>query len=177
MAPSLQLVHSTSGRWRYRLRCDQTIDWETFSRDLNQVFPPGSWILRLNKSAGSLVVLFVGDLQAQPSVDLSQLVRSRVRQQLLRQDILVPEIPLSTTVVVHPTIGERFRWLTNPAHWIANGLSLSLSLSALLTSLALFALGLLGLFLPLSPGLVLLMLASLVFDLALSLRRPFVEVA
>ena len=177
MSSSLQLMHSTNRRWRYRLCYEEPISWERLSSDLNQAFPSKSWVIRFNKAARSFVILCRAELQFQQSADLSQMVWERVREQLSHQGILVPEIPLSPTVIVQPRVGGRPLWVTNPARWIANGLSLSLSLSALLTALALFVIGFVGLFLPWSPGFWLLMLASLVFDLALSLRRPFIEVA
>ena len=125
------------------------------------------------------MVVCKGDVQSQPESDLAQLVWHRVRAQLVHQGLDIPEIPLSPTEVIEPTIVERLRlhWFTSPAQWFVNGVSLSLSLSALLTSLALFVIGFVGLFLPLSPGFWLLMLASFIFDLAINLRRPFVEVA
>ena len=179
MGASLNLVHATRHRWRYRVVCAESMDWRRFSSDLTQAFPSSLWSIRLNEAASSLVVVCKADAQSQPESDVAQLVWLRVRAQLIHQGIDVPEIPLSPTEIVEPTMVERLRlrWLSSPARWLVNGLSLSLSLSALLTSLAIFVLGFIGLFLPLSPGFWLLMLASIVFDLAINIRRPFVEVA
>ena len=179
MGASLNLIHATRHRWRYRIVCGDNMDWRRFSSDLNQAFPSSMWSFRLNQAASSLVVVCKADAQPQPQSDLSQLVWLRVRAQLSLQGIDVPEIPLSPTEIVEPTTVERLRlrWFSSPARWVVNGLSLSLSLSALLTSLAIFVIGFVGLFLPLSPGFWLLMLASFIFDLAINLRRPFVEVA
>ena len=179
MGASLNLIHATRHRWRYRIVCGDNMDWQRLSSDLNQAFPSSMWSFRLNQAASSLVVVCKADAQPQPQSDLSQLVWLRVRAQLSLQGIDVPEIPLSPTEIVEPTTVERLRlrWFSSPARWVINGLSLSLSLSALLTSLAIFVIGFVGLFLPLSPGFWLLMLASFIFDLAINLRRPFVEVA
>ncbi|MED5383932.1 MAG: hypothetical protein VX481_05230 [Cyanobacteriota bacterium] len=179
MGASLNLIHATRHRWRYRIVCGDNMDWRRLSSDLNQAFPSSMWSFRLNQAASSLVVVCKADAQPQPQSDLSQLVWLRVRAQLSLQGIDVPEIPLSPTEIVEPTTVERLRlrWFSSPARWVVNGLSLSLSLSALLTSLAIFVIGFVGLFLPLSPGFWLLMLASFIFDLAINLRRPFVEVA
>ena len=179
MGASLNLVHATRHRWRYRVVCAESMDWRRFSSDLTQAFPSSLWSIRLNQAASSLVVVCKADAQSQPESDVTQLVWLRVRAQLIHQGIDVPDIPLSPTEIVKPTMVERLRlrWLSSPARWLVNGLSLSLSLSALLTSLAIFVLGFIGLFLPLSPGFWLLMLASIIFDLAINLRRPFVEVA
>ena len=179
MGASLNLIHATRHRWRYRIVCGDNMDWRRLSSDLNQAFPSSMWSFRLNQAASSLVVVCKADAQPQPQSDLSQLVWLRVRAQLSLQGIDVPEIPLSPTEIVEPTTVERLRlrWFISPARWVVNGLSLSLSLSALLTSLAIFVIGFVGLFLPLSPGFWLLMLASFIFDLAINLRRPFVEVA
>lgn len=179
MGASLNLIHATRHRWRYRIVCGDNMDWRRLSSDLNQAFPSSMWSFRLNQAASSLVVVCKADAQPQPQSDLSQLVWLRVRAQLSHQGIDVPEIPLSPTEIVEPTTVERLRlrWFSSPARWFVNGLSLSLSLSALLTSIAIFVIGFVGLFLPLSPGFWLLMLASFIFDLAINLRRPFVEVA
>ena len=57
---------------------------------------------------------------------------------------------------------------------IANAASVSLSISTLLLSFAVFTVGFIGLFIPFAPGIWLLIAATALFDLALSFRRPFV---
>jgi hypothetical protein len=174
MAPALNLIHSTNRRWRYRVVRAQQLDWARLRSDLEQIFPPSEWVIRLNTVSESLIIIRLGNLSPQLGQDLTGMVRDGVRQQLIRQGIVVSETPLSPTEVVRPVSAQRTSWMRESARCLANALSMSLSLSALLTSLALFLLGFIGLFLPLSPGVWLLMLATLVFDLALTVRRPFV---
>ena len=174
MASALNLIHSTNRRWRYRIVRAHQLDWARFRSDLEQVFPPSEWLIRLNTVSESFVIMRIGNLSPQLGQDLSGLVRKGVRQQLIRQGIVVPETPLSPTEVVRPVSPQSRSWMRDSSRCLANALSMSLSLSALLISLALFLLGFIGLFLPLSPGVWLLMLATLVFDLALTVRRPFV---
>ena len=57
---------------------------------------------------------------------------------------------------------------------LVNGISASLSLGLLLLSCFVCLLGLVGLYLPLIPGLWIMFLATLLFEMALKLRRPFV---
>ena len=174
MAPALNLIHSTNRRWRYRIVRAQQLDWARLRSDLEQIFPPSEWVIRLNTVSESLIIIRLGNLSPQLGQDLTGMVRDGVRQQLIRQGIVVSETPLSPTEVVRPVSAQSRSWMRDSARCLANALSMSLSLSALLTSLALFLLGFIGLFLPLSPGVWLLMLATLVFDLALTVRRPFV---
>ena len=57
---------------------------------------------------------------------------------------------------------------------VVNAFSASLSVGCLLLASVAFALGLVGLYLPLFPGLWIMLLATLFFETALDLRRPFV---
>ena len=59
----------------------------------------------------------------------------------------------------------------------ANIASAFFSFSVLLVSLSLFTVGFIGMFVPFSPGVWLIMLGSIAFDLALFLRQPFVKVS
>lgn len=174
MAPSLTLVHSTKRRWRFRVTGVQQLDWQQLSSGLAQAFPASQWLIRLNTVSDSLVILRTGTAAPQRGEDVTGKLREGIRQQLIHQGIVVSDIPLSPTEIVRPVSSQSKPWLRHSVRCLANGLSMSLSLSALFTSLALFLLGFIGLFLPLSPGVWILMLATLLFDLALTIRRPFV---
>ena len=106
--------------------------------------------------------------------DPLSLVFGRVAKQLNLQGFSVPETPLIPTEIVDRTSQKRLNALHSVFRGIANAASVSLSISTLLLSLALFIIGLLGILLPFSPGIWLLVVATALFDLALSFRRPFV---
>ena len=174
MAASLNLIHQTSQRWRFKISQADKLDWKQLEADLQASFPRSSWSLRLNTVASSIVITHK-TCHKQFAHVTTFLVRDRLVQQINKQGLSISEIPLSETEVVGqvPNIGGvRF---PNLIRWIFNGLSVSMSLSLLCMSLLLFLIGLFGLFLPLTPGFWLLMLATLVFDMAISVRRPFVQ--
>ena len=97
MASALNLIHSTNRRWRFRIVRAHQLDWARFGSDLEQIFPPSEWLIRLNTVTESFVIMRLGHLGPQLGQDLSGLVREGVRQQLIRRGIVVPETPLSPT--------------------------------------------------------------------------------
>ena len=153
MGASLNLIHATRHRWRYRIVCGDNMDWR---RLLKRPQPGISFfyvVLPFEPGGEFIGGCLQGRCAAPAAIRFIALVWLRVRAQLSHQGIDVPEIPLSPTEIVEPTTVERLRlrWFNSPARWFVNGLSLSLSLSALLTSIAIFVIGFVGLFLPLSP--------------------------
>ena len=174
MSASLDLIHRTSNRWRFRLTGASQIKWDQFHGDLVRAFPTSQWMSRLNPLTFSVVIVRI---TAHPKIhhDASADVRATLCGVLLHQGIIVSQIPLSPSEVVDAGDSLTARVFRQAFTLLANGVSMSLSLSALLTALALFIIGFVGLFVPLSPGFWVLMLATLLFDFALTLRRPFVK--
>ena len=83
------------------------------------------------------------------------------------------ETPLTPAEVVPQ---DRINWLKPLRSFLrslANVVSVSLSLSTLLLACAVFMIGFVGLFIPFSPGIWLLIVATVLFEFALALRRPF----
>ena len=174
MAASLNLIHQTSQRWRFKISQADKLDWKQLEADLQASFPRSSWSLRLNTVASSIVITH--KICHQQIVQVTTfLVRDRLVQQINKQGLSISEIPLSETEVVGQVPNISGVHFPNLIRWIVNGLSVSMSLSLLCMSLLLFLIGLFGLFLPLTPGFWLLMLATIVFDMAISVRRPFVQ--
>ena len=174
MAPSLKLIHRTANRWRYRLNDVLEINWERLRLDLSEKFPEGPWTVRLNPVASTLIIIQNERRLGQCS-DPTYIVRASLSQQLAKQGIVVSEIPLSKTVVVQSRYSKVGLGVRRIFRLFANAVSISLSLSALLTALALLIIGVFGLLLPLSPGFWILMLATVLFDFAMTLRQPFTQ--
>ena len=174
MVSSLTLIHQTSQRWRFKISQADKLDWKQLETDLQASFPTSSWSLRLNSVACSIVIIYKNCLQQIVQVT-TFLVRDRLVQQINKQGLSISEIPLSETEVVGQTPNIGTLRFPNLIRWIVNGLSVSMSLSLLCMSLLLFLIGLFGLFLPLTPGFWLVMLATIVFDMDISVRRPFVQ--
>ncbi len=173
MTPTLCLRHRTDSRWRFVVTHATQCDWARLQRDLVDVFPNSSWSVRINQRIGTIVVCRLASAPRLRQDPLS-LVFGRVAKQLNLQGFSVPETPLIPTVIVDRTSQKRLNALHSVFRGIANAASVSLSISTLLLSLALFIIGLLGILLPFSPGIWLLVVATALFDLALSFRRPFV---
>ena len=175
MVASLNLVHHTSHRWRFKIHCSNKLDWDQLAADLDTSFPCSKWSLRLNKIASSIVITYKF-LDCNSTKVTTFMVRDRLVHELNKQGLSISEIPLSKTEVVEQVSDGKKLHIKNITRMLSNGLSMSLSFSLLCFSLLLFLIGLFGLFLPLTPGFWVLMLATILFDMAISLRRPFVQV-
>lgn len=165
--------HRTDQRWRFVVSHSSELDWSRLQRDLLSVFSQRSWFVRINQRVGSIVVC---RLASAPRLrqDPLTLVFGRVAQQLNLQGLSLSETPLMPTEIMDQTPHDWSKAVHSTIHSIANIASVSLSISALLLSFAVFIIGLIGLFIPFSPGIWLLIAASALFELALSFRRPFV---
>ena len=175
----LERVHSTPGRWRYRMRTATSPDWSALEQQLARLLDPALWGWRCNRLGGSLVlwrqpraVLELSDAEFQqlglaaletalqrcgmqpPSPEL---IRVRVRP-LRQPDQSLPSLPA---------------WLLRPLN--LTNLLVSLGLMVLAFWLVLLAAA--GLLLPLWPAGTLLLLAWWLVELAFRLRRPFVLAA
>jgi hypothetical protein len=84
-----------------------------------------------------------------------------------------PEVVQVRVQVMRDRPARLKRWLLSPANFIS-----FLAASGLLSLAALFTLaGIVGLILPLAPGLPLLLIAFVLVESAFSLRRPFTTAA
>lgn len=173
MTPTLHLRHHTDNRWRFVLSFSPELDWSQLHRDLLNAFPESTWSVRINQRIGSIVV---SRSAAAPRLrqDPLTVVYGRVAQQLNLQGLSLSETPLVSTEIMGE-VSKGWKTVVDSAlEGLANAVSVSLSISTLLLSFPVFIVGVIGLFIPFSPGIWLLILASVLFDFALSLRRPFV---
>lgn len=170
---TLLLRHQTKSRWR--LCFDQppaNLDWNRLRTDLQSVFPTSHWSVRVNPVVGSIVIVRSA-VSPRSRQDPYDLVFTRVVQQINVQGYSLSETPLTPTEVVPQDRVDWLKPLGSLLHSLANVVSVSLSLSSLLLACAVFMIGFVGLFIPFSPGIWLLIVATVLFEFALALRRPF----
>jgi len=173
MTATLHLRHRTDDRWRFVVSEASELDWVRLQRDLLSAFSQSSWFVRINQRVGSIVVC---RLASAPRLrqDPLTLAFGRVAQQLKLQGFSLSETPLMPTEIMDQSSQTGMNAVHSMIRGIANAASVSLSISTLLLSFAVFTIGFIGLFIPFSPGIWLLMAATALFDLALNFRRPFV---
>ena len=173
MSSRLVLKHQTPTRWRFSVECSAPLDWAKLQLDIENVFPSNDWTLRFNPSIHLIVVSSRLSLSHNKDCSL-EFVYASIVQQLNLQGCQLSSIPLSTTEVLKPLHNHFWFGLSSILQPLVNGISASLSLGFLLLSCASFVLGLVALYLPLFPGLWIMLLATFFFETALDLRRPFV---
>ena len=169
----LVLKHQTPNRWRFSVESSVQLDWVQLQSDIEGAFPSNHWTLRFNPATRLIVVSSRLSLPHNQDCSL-EFVYASIVQQLNHQGCRLSSIPLSTTEVLKPAnnpFGFKVHSVLKP---LFNGVSASLSLGFLVLSCFAFALGLVALYLPLLPGLWIMLLATLLFETALDLRRPFV---
>ena len=171
------LVHATPCRWRYRLVSAAPIAWERLASELAAALPAGQWRWRLNRCNGSLVLHWHGPVSAELS-GARQRGWQAVLQAMERSGAVPPPPPLvrlkPRPLPAPASAGRRGPSWPSLLRLPLDLLSLSVALSLLALAALLALLGVLGLLLPLLPGTPLLLLAWLLLELALALRRPFV---
>jgi hypothetical protein len=155
-----ELVHALPGRWRYRLRSGAPIAWDRLERELQASLPEGHWNWRLNRRCSSLLLEARGSAQPQ-QLGWQGVVAAMERSGATPPD---PEVVKVRVQVMRDRPTRLKRWLLSPANL--------LSLAAVLTLG-----GIVGLILPLAPGLPLLLIAFLLVETAFRLRRPFTAAA
>lgn len=163
-----ELVHALPGRWRYRLRSATPIQWDRLEQELQASFPVGPWRWRLNRHCSSLLLEARGSEQQNQGWQV--LVAALERSGATPPEAEVVHVRVQ---VMRDRPSRLMRWLMAPANLIsflaASGL---LGLAALLT-----VGGMIGLILPLAPGLPLLLLAFVLVETAFRLRQPFTATA
>ena len=173
MMSTLLLRHQTKSRWRLCFaELPANLDWNRLRDDLQSVFPTTRWSVRTNPLVGSIVIVR-SPLSPPLRQDSRALVFSRVVQQINAQGYSLSETPLTPSEVVPQDRVDWLKPLRSLLHSLANVVSVSLSLSTLLLACAVFIIGFIGLFIPFSPGIWLLIVATVLFEFALALRRPF----
>lgn len=172
MPCQLDLIHQTSQRWRFRLTGPLTVPWDILLEHLHKSFPPDSWSVRINPRASSLIIQSLKGIPSLPS--RSSYVYQGVSKQLHQLGFDVSVLPISPVVVIDDRNNFSFSLGSNVLNTLFNGISICLSLSFLLTSGIVFIISFFGLFLPLSPGIWLMILATSLLEMAISVRRPFV---
>ena len=163
-----ELVHALPGRWRYRLRSATPIQWARLELELQASLPLGPWHWRLNRHCSSLL------LEARDSQPQHQGWQGLVAA-LERCGAQPPEAEVVhvRVQVMRDRPSRLMRWLMAPANLLS-----FLAASGLLGLAALLTLGgILGLILPLAPGLPLLLLAFVLVETAFRLLRPFTAAA
>ena len=173
MTPTLHLRHRTDNRWRFVVGRASQLDWVRLQRDLLNVFPESSWVVRISERIGSIVVC---RLASAPRLcqDPLTLVFAGVVQQLNLQGFSLSQTPLMPTEIIGKPSQDWLNAVHSAFRGLANVVSAFLSISTLLLSFAVFTIGFIGLFIPFSPGIWLLIAATALFDLAIRFRRPFI---
>lgn len=173
----LELVHRSPGRVRYRIHSSTPIPWVPLRQLLCNKLTglPLGW--RLNPAANSLVITYRSP--ADGLSDGADAAASTLRQaaQVLLVALASSGVTPPANAVIRIHVHNRPHVLVTPLRWLLNALSGGVSLALLALASLLLLLGALGLMLPLSPGGVLLLLAYGMIELALVLRRPFVNLA
>ena len=173
MSSRLVLKHQTPKRWRFRVESSAPLNWVQLQSDIEDAFPSNHWTLRFNPATRLIVVSSRLSLAHNQDCSLD-FVYASIVQQLNHQGCQLSSIPLSTTEVLKPANNPFWFQVYSVLQPLFNGVSASLSFGFLLLSCVAFALGLVALYLPFSPGLLIMLLATLLFETALDLRRPFV---
>ena len=175
--PFLTLVHQTRSRWRFRIEnYNQSFDWNVFKHELSTLFSEPIWSIRTNQWSKSLVIHYT-ESSSPSRVNHSYLIQSRVNQVLASLGINMAMTPLSPVEVVDSENKLNTSSAPGFVFWFANSVSALISVSSLLISFVLFIFGVLGILIPFSPGIWLIMLGSILFDLALFVRQPFIKVS
>lgn len=166
LASCAELVHSLPGRWRYRLRSATPIQWDQLQRELEAALPSSTWRWRLNRHCSTLLLEAKAADHDQQQEGWQTLVAALARSGATTPE---PEVVQVKVQVVRDQPSCVKRWLLAPANLIS-----FLMASGLLSLAALLLLGgIVGLILPLAPGLPLLLLAFVLVETAFKLRRPF----
>ena len=173
MTSRLVLKHQTPTRWRFCVESSVPLKWALLQRDLEDAFPSHQWCLRLNQSTCLIVISSRSSLSINQDYSF-KFVYSAVVDQLNHQGCQLSTIPLSKVEVVKPSQNRVWLELRSFLYPVVNAFSASLSVGCLLLASVAFFFGLVGLYLPLFPGLWIMLLATLLFETALDLRRPFV---
>jgi hypothetical protein len=161
-----ELVHALPHRWRYRLRSTTPIQWDLLEQNLKAAFPTSQWRWRLNRRCSTLLLEAITPEPQQQQQGWQSLVAALERSGATAPE---PDVVQVKVQVVRDQPARLWRWLMAPANLIS-----FLAASGLLSLAALLLLGgILGLILPLAPGLPLLLLAFLLVETAFKLRRPF----
>lgn len=160
----VELVHELPGRWRYRLSSAAPLNWERLEQELAAALPASRWSWRLNRRCRSLLLLC-----REPALQ-SQGWQSVVAA--MERSGATPPDPQVVQVRVQ-VVREQPCWVQRLLRPPADLVSLLIATGLLgLASLLVLA-GLLGVLLPLAPGWPLLVLAFLLVEAAIKLRRPF----
>jgi hypothetical protein len=155
----VELLHALPGRWRYRLRSAQPLNWGQLERELSLLFSAPQWRWRLNRAAASLL-LWCED----------PCLQNQGWQSLLAAMERCGAVAPPPEVVRVKVTRIRERPLLKLS---GNLISLITAGGMVALALLLTLLGILGLLLPLAPGFPLLVLAFALVEGAIRLRRPY----
>lgn len=164
----VELVHALPGRWRYRLNSAAPLNWTRLEQELAAALPANLWRWRLNRRSRSLL------LEASDASLQSQGWQSVVAA-MERCGATAPE-PQVVQVKVQ-VMRDQPSWLQRLLRAPADLLSLLMATGLLSLASLLVLTGILGVMLPLAPGWPLLLLAFVLVEAALKLRRPFTNPA
>lgn len=164
----VELVHELPGRWRYRLNSAAPLDWDRLEQELAAALPSSLWCWRLNRRGRSLL------LECTDTSLQSQGWQSVVAA-MERSGATAPE-PEVVQVRVQ-VVRDRPCWLQRLLRAPVDLLSLLMATGLLSLASLLVLVGLIGVLLPLAPGWPLLLLAFLLVEAAIRLRRPFTNPA
>mgnify|MGYP006268628365 FL=1 len=161
----LELIHQNQRRRRYRIRTIEPLNWQQFSGELTQQFrhSPVHW--RLNQAARCLIIWIDQDgHERELREGLLGIARALER---------CGAAPAPCAVIRIKT--HRIRSVSrSPVNVALNLASGGASFILVVIASLLLLIGMVGMMLPLAPGAPLLLIAALLIELAISMRRPFV---
>jgi hypothetical protein len=173
LSACLSLRHQIGSRQRYQIRSANPLNWRALDQSLANNLTGNSWQWRINPQAASVVINYF-PIPGQGAASAAT-VRQVAQQALVASLKALGAQPPAPEVVVIRLRSPLLIRLENLIHLATNLSSAALSLALVLLCLPLLLAGILGLALPLAPGIPLLLLVFLLVEAAIWLRRPFVN--
>ena len=160
----LTLRHRNSLRCRYTICSATKICWRQLERELSNRLANHSIQFRCNKLAGSISFYTTAAL-------------GELNWHVATQALVASLNALGATPPPAKMLAISVKTIRSPLPPLGNAITLALSVSLALMAFLLLLIGLPALLLPLSPGSVLILLATWCLELSLLIRRPFVQYA
>ena len=173
LSSCLTLRQQHGSRLRYQIHSDKPFHWRALSDALKSLLPEESWYFRVNPLAASVVIHPIQRPgHGSPStVQARQIALQALVAALGAVGVQPPAPPIIVVRLRQPV----FTCLQSLLRLLANLGSAFFTFCLDLLFVPLLLASLLGLALPLAPGLPLVMLAVVLLETSLWLRRPFVN--
>ena len=160
----LTLRHRNALRCRYKIDSATTICWSQLERELSNRLANHSIQFRCNRLAGSISFHTTA-------------AQGELNWHVATHALVASLDALGVTPPPPKVLAISVKTIRTPLPPIGNAITLGLSLILALMAFLLLLIGLPALLLPLSPGSVLILLATWCLEFSLLMRRPFVQSA